>query len=387
MGMGVGQGGNQDRAVVNPGHVQPGRAQRRRASYRDDVVAFGQDRAGRNEPIGIENRGGIMKDPRFHEEFMDRPINYRDQRGWVHYPDSEAQAALQRRKLAEREEPFMIRTTLLASVSVLGLAACVPQSQYDDLMNAFRSQEQQLLAAQSDLETSRANADTLRAQLAQAMEDLKSGLVDRDEINARLDKLLTDYNDLLNRPTAVGMLPSGMDSALRQLAEQFPQLLTYDPTRGMLRFNNDFTFDLGSAELKPQARQLIPTLAQIMNSSDASGLEAIVVGHTDNVPVSKPETQRLHRNNVGLSVHRSISVRDALVNGGVSPNRFMVAGFGEYRPIVQNQGSRGAAENRRVEIFFRPMPASGVLPAGGQSEPEKGGVPAKPVTQPEEPLK
>jgi hypothetical protein len=31
-----------------------------------------------------------------------------------------------------------------------------------------------------------------------------------------------------------------------------------------------------------------------------------------------------------------------------------VAGWGEYRPIVEN-GPRGAAQNRRVEVFIRPM--------------------------------
>jgi hypothetical protein len=47
-------------------------------------------------------------------------------------------------------------------------------------------------------------------------------------------------------------------------------------------------------------------------------------------------------------------VRDLLVSDGVAANRVEVAGWGEYRPIVEN-GPRGAAQNRRVEVFIRPM--------------------------------
>ena len=51
-------------------------------------------------------------------------------------------------------------------IASLALAACVPQQKYDDLLTAYRGQEQQLLAVQSDLQTSRANEERLRAQLA-----------------------------------------------------------------------------------------------------------------------------------------------------------------------------------------------------------------------------
>jgi chemotaxis protein MotB len=282
----------------------------------------------------------------------------------------------------------MRRATFIASFGLIGLAGCVPQATYDDLMSAYQSQEQQLLQAQSDLETSRANEAALRQQLAKAIEDFRIMGGDRDAINAALDKLLADYDALLKRGDSLGPLPSDMAEALESLAAQFPELLSFDRARGMLRFNTDFTFDSGSAELKSQARQLIPTLASIMNSATAAGLEAHVVGHTDNVPVTQPNTVKQHKNNVYLSTHRAISVRDALVNSGVSAGRFMVAGFGEYRPVVENPSRGGAAENRRVEIFFRPMPPDGVLSAaGGAAAPEKGSsAPARPAAA-EEPLK
>ena len=44
-------------------------------------------------------------------------------------------------------------------VALIALAGCVPQSQYDDLMNAYRAKEQQLLQMQNEF-------DTLRQRLA-----------------------------------------------------------------------------------------------------------------------------------------------------------------------------------------------------------------------------
>jgi chemotaxis protein MotB len=79
-----------------------------------------------------------------------------------------------------------------------------------------------------------------------------------------------------------------------------------------------------------------------------------VVGHTDNVPIRRGSTAAQHPTNMHLSAHRAISVRDALNADGVTANRFMVAGYGEFRPIVTN-GARGADANRRVELFLVPM--------------------------------
>ncbi|NCF41171.1 MAG: OmpA family protein, partial [Planctomycetia bacterium] len=63
-----------------------------------------------------------------------------------------------------------------------------------------------------------------------------------------------------------------------------------------------------------------------------------------------------HPTNMHLSTHRAISVRDALVKDGIAANRVQVAGYGEFRPVAEN-GKRGSATNRRVEIFLTPMPA------------------------------
>lgn len=244
---------------------------------------------------------------------------------------------------------------LVSSASLLALGGCVPQSQYDDLMNAYRSKEQQLLQLQNEFDTSRTNEEALRRQLAEAAADLARAreLVGGDK--SALDALQKRYEDLLAQVNALSPLPESVNSRLRELADANPDVFEYDEKRGMLRFKSDVTFDLGSAKLTAKAESVLTKVASILNTSEARDLEVRVVGHTDNVPIRKSSTAAQHPTNIHLSAHRSISVRDALVGDGIDANRFMVAGYGEFRPIASN-GARGSEMNRRVELFLVPMP-------------------------------
>jgi chemotaxis protein MotB len=243
------------------------------------------------------------------------------------------------------------RLTVLGIASA-ALAACVPQQKYDDLLTAYRGQEQQLLAVQSDLQTSRANEERLRAQLAaiQAEIDAAGGNGDPAELE-RLKAKLAEYAKQIANAN-LGPLPAELNEALANLASQYPDVLTFDQRTGMLRFNSDFTFSSGSAALNKNAEALVAKLAGILNTPVAQPFEVKVVGHTDTQPIRRVAAQ--HPTNMHLSAHRAISVRDALVSDGVSANRMQVAGYGEFRPIVPN-GANGAAANRRVEIFLTPL--------------------------------
>lgn len=245
---------------------------------------------------------------------------------------------------------------IVSSATLLALGGCVPQSQYDDLMNAYRSKEQQLLQLQNEFDTSRTNEEALRRQLAEAAADLARAreLVGGDK--GALDALQKRYEDLLAQVNALSPLPESVNSRLRELADANPEIFEYDEKRGMLRFKSDVTFDLGSAKLTSKADAVLGKVAAILNTSEARDLEVRVVGHTDNVPIRRSSTAAQHPTNIHLSAHRSISVRDALVGDGIDANRFMVAGYGEFRPIAAN-GARGSEMNRRVELFLVPMPA------------------------------
>lgn len=266
------------------------------------------------------------------------------------------------------------RTTLIGLVALVS-AGCVPQEKYNDLNLAYRSQQQQLLRTQGDLETTRANESRLRSQLAQAAGDLSSLEALRKGQNVDVDKLLADYEALLQKIGNMngGPLPAEVNAALAALAAQYPDVLQFDERRGMLRFAADFTFDPGSVGLKASALSVLSQLATILNSTEANPFEVVVVGHTDNVPIRKSAAQ--NPTNMHLSAHRAIAVRDALNRDGVQATRFLIAGYGEFRPMVTN-GPNGAAQNRRVDVYLMPyfVPMTQAVPAAFD-----GSLPVAPV--------
>ena len=103
---------------------------------------------------------------------------------------------------------------------------------------------------------------------------------------------------------------------------------------------SDFSFDTGSAAIKPQMRPVLDQFAQGLSASQ----HVTIVGHTDNVGGESVNNR--------LSLERAASVREYLRTHGVDPSRIMVNGRGEAEPIASNDTVGGRAENRRVEIFL-----------------------------------
>ena len=251
----------------------------------------------------------------------------------------------------------MRRAASLVTVTLLFAGAgCVQQDRYDNAVLSSRSLQEQLVASQQDRDVAEANLGTVRDQLAQTRDENDSLQTQISELNFALDLQVQKYDEMLRRVSQLefGPLPASLEEALDHLAAAYPDLLTFDADRGLLRFSSDFSFDLGSAELRPEAAATIATLADILNIEQAAAFELRLIGHTDNVPVERPATLRKHPTNVHLSVHRAISVGTALVEAGVEPGRIQVAGYGEFRPLVPN-GAKGARENRRVELLLVPM--------------------------------
>jgi outer membrane protein OmpA-like peptidoglycan-associated protein len=62
-----------------------------------------------------------------------------------------------------------------------------------------------------------------------------------------------------------------------------------------------------------------------------------------------------------LSRDRAESVKNYLISQGVSTEKLKSVGFGEGRPITENQTPEGRANNRRVEIIIS-RPTRGASP-------------------------
>ena len=54
--------------------------------------------------------------------------------------------------------------------------------------------------------------------------------------------------------------------------------------------------------------------------------------------------------NQGLSERRANSVRNALINRGISANLMEIHGFSDTRPVANNNSEQGMQMNRRVDV-------------------------------------
>ena len=127
-----------------------------------------------------------------------------------------------------------------------------------------------------------------------------------------------------------------------KLSEQLNSILqTRDSARGLIVSMSDVLFDTGKYSLKPGAREKLAKVAGILLAYP--GLNIEVGGYTDNVGGDAM--------NQTLSENRAGSVRDYLVQQGVSTNSVSARGFGNTLPVASNDNSSGRQQNRRVELL------------------------------------
>ena len=116
-------------------------------------------------------------------------------------------------------------------------------------------------------------------------------------------------------------------------------------------FQSEVFFDTGQATLKPEGRQELDGLASALLDLEKKipGEIAWVLrvdGHTDIRPISGAQ----FRSNWDLSAARAISVVQYLISKGVSPQRLVAAGFGEFQPIDTDRTEEAYSRNRRIEL-------------------------------------
>lgn len=132
------------------------------------------------------------------------------------------------------------------------------------------------------------------------------------------------------------------DMEVSQLRSELAAMQAVSTDRGMVITLGDVLFSTGKADLQPGAMSTIQRLASFM--AEYPDKTVIIEGYTDDVGT---ETF-----NLGLSERRASSVRNALVEMGVSPARVSTVGYGEANPVAPNATPEGRLMNRRVEIVI-----------------------------------
>ncbi|WP_190246181.1 OmpA family protein [Gelidibacter gilvus] len=99
-------------------------------------------------------------------------------------------------------------------------------------------------------------------------------------------------------------------------------------------------FETGKSTIKSESEPIVEALYQMMYENPT--LHILVEGHTDNVG-NKTSNQT-------LSEQRATSLKSALVNKGIAPDKIKTVGFGQDQPLEDNSTDDGKAKNRRIEI-------------------------------------
>ena len=121
--------------------------------------------------------------------------------------------------------------------------------------------------------------------------------------------------------------------------------VTVDAAGVSLSIQDLVLFDVGSAELKPEAQWIVEKLSEIVNKI---AVPVIVSGHTDSTPIS---TER-YPSNWELSGARASTLARLFIERGFEPEGIHIEGYSDTRPVAENDTEEGRAKNRRVELLY-----------------------------------
>lgn len=212
------------------------------------------------------------------------------------------------------------------------------------------AENQRLLAACEEASQMMAGADHERQSLMSQLGEAQSQVATAEE---RLKNLMTERNQLTDRyakslSEETLLVGGSADSALEAAGFE------YDPATGLHKYQSDILFDLGSDVLRSEAGPIIKEFASSTISGAARGMRILVVGHTDDQNIVRPETAAKHPTNWHLSTDRADAVILQLQKQGVEAERIAAMGYSEFHPLESSVTESARQRNRRVELFVVP---------------------------------
>jgi len=172
-----------------------------------------------------------------------------------------------------------------------------------------------------------ARVDALRAAL-----ELERGL--KDSLRGELDQLRAEARTRQDE----------LYDALSQMEGKFASIRR--DARGTIVSLADILFDFDKATLRRDVEFNLVKIATILNQFPE--MKIVIEGHTDSIGTDEY--------NLGLSQRRAQAVRDFLASQDVVEGRLSWAGYGESRPVADNDSNEGRQKNRRVDLVIQDAP-------------------------------
>lgn len=141
---------------------------------------------------------------------------------------------------------------------------------------------------------------------------------------------------------AGGVIGNKMDKQAREIDNALPGADVERVGEGikLTLKENAVRFNVNKSSLTSTAKTNLDKIVPVFKEYPDTNIT--IFGYTD--------SDGTDEYNLGLSRDRAASVRDYLINQGISATRFSTTGMGEADPIATNENADGKSQNRRVEF-------------------------------------
>ncbi len=260
--------------------------------------------------------------------------------------DAEEQLAQLRASLANAESD---RDKYKGLFEGAGAGTSEAQGKINELAGQLEGEKKLSARALAQVEILNQQIAALRRQLAAIEQSLDVSEKKDKDAQARIADLGQRLNlALAARVQELTKYRSDFFGKLREILGNRPDVRVVGD-RFVLQ--SELFFDTGKADLLPEATAELDKVADALTSLEKQIPADIpwvlrVDGHTD----VRPVTGGAFKSNWGLSASRAIAVVQYLVAKGVSPQRLVAAGFGEFQPIDTATTDDAYKRNRRIEF-------------------------------------
>ena len=228
-------------------------------------------------------------------------------------------------------------------------SAVAAQGKAKELTSALETEKLTVTRALAQVELLNQQILALRRQLAAIEQALDVTEKRESESQARIADLGQRLNvALAQRVQELSRFRSDFFGRLRAILGNRPDVRVVGDR---FVFQSEVFFDAGQAVLKPEGRpeidKVVAAFLELEKKIPADIAWVLRVdGHTDTRPIASAQFP----SNWELSSARAIAVVQYMISQGVSPQRLVAAGFGEFQPLDTEKTDEAYRRNRRIEL-------------------------------------
>jgi outer membrane protein OmpA-like peptidoglycan-associated protein len=167
-------------------------------------------------------------------------------------------------------------------------------------------------------------------------------LINADVNRNKITRLVMHITTIVDRKSSIAGWASEIDSNDVKISDRLTRLgAKVTQSEVVISLAGSILFDFDSAKIRTDAERALTDVAQVIESYKGP---VRVEGHTDSIASDEY--------NQALSERRAKAVADWLSKYGVDEARLTSRGFGESKPVADNDTTAGRQKNRRVEVVI-----------------------------------